>query len=146
MSLPVPKPGLVIRYSFLWSSQYAEGLTEGVKDRPCAIVVAAGRDANGDIQTIVAPITHLPPDDPGASIEISAATCKSLGLDSGRHWLRLDELNRFVWPGYDLRAIPGKSGRYDYGMLPPDLFHRLRDGILARQKARMGRIISRNEE
>jgi hypothetical protein len=58
MSLPVPKPGLVIRYSFLWSSDHAEGATEGAKDRPCAIVVAARRDLHGDIETIVAPITH----------------------------------------------------------------------------------------
>jgi hypothetical protein len=146
MSLPVPKPGLVIRYGFLWSSEHAEGTTEGAKDRPCAIVVAARRDPSGDIQTIVAPITHRPPEDPGASIEIPAATCRNLGLDSGRHWLRLDELNRFVWPGYDLRPIPGQPGRYGYGMLPPGLFRQLRDGILARQKSRVGRIISRDEE
>lgn len=134
MSLPVPKPGLVIRYSFLWSNEHAEGATEGVKDRPCAIVVAARRDPNGDIQTIVVPITHQPPEYPAASIEIPASTCKSLRLDIGRHWLRLDELNRFAWPGYDLRPIPGQPGRYDYGMLPPGLFRQLRDGILARQR------------
>ena len=146
MSLPVPKPGLVIRYGFLWSSEQAVGAAEGAKDRPCAIVVAARRDPNGDIQTIVAPITHRPPGDRSASIEIPATTCMNLGLDSGRHWLRLDELNCFAWPGYDLRSIPGKPGRYDCGMLPPRLFQKLRDGILARQKARAGRVISRDEE
>jgi hypothetical protein len=146
MTLPIPKPGLVIRYSFLWSSEEAAGATEAAKDRPCAIVVAARRDPNGDIDTIVAPITHQPPEDPAASIEIPTATCKSLGLDRGRHWLRLDELNRFVWPGYDLRPIPGHSDKYDYGMLPRSLFQRLQQGILARQKARAGRMISRNEE
>lgn len=54
MGLPIPKPGLVIRYGFLWSSEEAAGATEGAKDRPCAIVVAARRDPNGDIDTIVA--------------------------------------------------------------------------------------------
>ncbi len=142
MNLPIPKPGLVIRYSFLWSNEEAEGASESSKDRPCAIVVAAHRDPSGDIDTIVAPITHWPPEDPTASIEIPAATCKSLGLDSGRHWLRLDELNRLAWPGYDLRPIPGEPSRYDYGMLPRTLFEKLRDEILARQKARAGRIIS----
>jgi hypothetical protein len=146
MSLPVPKPGLVIRYGFLWSNEHAEGATESAKDRPCAIVVAAHRDPTGDIQTIVAPVTHQPPEDPAASIEIPAPTCKSLGLDGGRHWLRLDELNRFAWPGYDLRPIPGQPGRYDYGMLPPGLFRQLRDGILARQKIRAGRVVSRDEK
>lgn len=144
MSLPVPKPGLVIRYSFLWSREYADGAAEGVKDRPCAIVVAARRDPNGGIQTIVAPITQRPPDEPAASIEIPAAVCKSLGLDGGRHWLRVDELNRFVWPGYDLRPIPGQRRRYDYGMLPPGLFQQLREGILERQKTGRGRVVSRD--
>ncbi len=144
MSLPIPKPGLVIRYSFLWSSEQKKGAMEGAKDRPCAIVVATQRDANGDIQTIVAPITHRPPEDPAASIEIPPATCRHLGLDSGRHWLRLDELNRFAWPGFDLRPIPGRPGEYGYGMLPPDLFQRLREGILTRQKARTGQAISRD--
>ena len=87
---------------------------EGSKDRPYAIVVATPRDENGHIHTIVAPITHRPPDDLGASLEIPAAICRSLGFDQGRHWLRFDELNRFLWPGYDLR--PRSGGGYDYGM------------------------------
>jgi hypothetical protein len=146
MSLPIPKPGLVIRYSFLWSNEKAKGATEGSKDRPCAIVVATRPNADGDIDTIVAPITHQPPEDAAASIEIPAAICKSLGLDSGRHWLRLDELNRFAWPGFDLRPIPGEAGEYEYGMLPPALFQQLRAGILARQKAQAGRITSRDDK
>lgn len=87
MTFPVPKPGLVIRYAFLWSSERAAGATEGAKDRPCAIVVATRRDAAGDIRTIVAPVTHRPPDDPAASIEIPAATCRRLGLHSALDYL-----------------------------------------------------------
>jgi hypothetical protein len=146
MSLPIPKPGLVIHYSFLWSNEKAKGAVEGSKDRPCAIVVATKRTADGDIDTIVAPITHQPPEDRTASIEIPATTCKRLGLDSGHHWLRLDELNRFAWPGFDLRPIPGNPDKYEYGMLPLRLFQQLRKGILARQKERAGRVISRNEQ
>ncbi|MDX6750640.1 hypothetical protein SH611_12535 [Geminicoccaceae bacterium 1502E] len=143
MSLPVPRPGLVIRYGFLWSHEHARGAEEGAKDRPCAIVVAAsGQD--GGIRTIVAPVTHRPPDDPAASLEIPPETCRALGLDRGRHWIRFDELNRFLWPGYDLRPIPGSDGRYDYGMLPRELFEKLRQGILARQRALQGRIIPRD--
>lgn len=136
MSFPDPRPGLVIRYAFLWSHERDRGAEEAAKDRPCAIVVATRRDENGDIRVIVAPITHLPPNDPDASIEIPADVCRGLGLDGDRHWLRLDELNRFAWPGFDLRAVPGRPGRYEYGMLPHDLFERLRRGILERQKAR----------
>jgi hypothetical protein len=63
---------------------------------------------------------------------------QNLRLDSGRHWLRLDELNRFAWPGYDLRPIPSQPGRYDYGMLAPSLFRQLREGILTRQGHELG--------
>lgn len=38
MSYPEPKPGLVIRYSFLWSHEAEAGADEAAKDRPLAIV------------------------------------------------------------------------------------------------------------
>ena len=144
MTFPAAKPGLVIRYSFLWSHEKDAGAEEGAKDRPSAIVVAAPRRENGDITVIVAPVTHAPPDDPSDSIEIPQAICRSLGLDGHRHWLRLDELNRFAWPGFDLRVIPGRPGQYAYGMLPRSLFEDLRKAILERQKARAPRIQGRD--
>ena len=134
MSLPDPRPGLVIRYAFLWSHESAAGAVEGAKDRPCAIVVAARLDASGDITTIVAPVTHESPADRTASIEIPRAVGKALGFDEGRHWLRVDELNQFIWPGYDLRPIPGRRESFVYGMLPRGLFDRLRRAILDRQR------------
>jgi hypothetical protein len=142
MSFPAPRPGLVIRYSFLWSHEKDAGAEEGAKDRPCAVIVAA-RSESGLVRTIVAPITHRPPEGELDSIEIPAAVCRALKFDSGRHWLRLDELNRFAWPGYDLRPIPGRPGDHAYGMLPPELFERLRLAILGRQRAKMGRVQSR---
>lgn len=136
MSLPTPRPGLVIRYAFLWSHEAEAGADEAAKDRPCAIVVAARRDPSGDIRTVVAPITHTPPKDPSASLPIPPDVCRILGLDGEHQWLRFDELNRFAWPGYDLRPIPGQPDTYDYGMLPRELFERLREGILGLQRAR----------
>ena len=144
MTFPAAKPGLVIRYSFLWSHEKDAGAEEGSKDRPCAIVVAAPRRENGDITVIVAPITHAPPADQSDSLEIPTAICRSLGLDGQRHWLRLDELNRFAWPGYDLQTIPGRPGEYAYGMLPQPLFEQLRTAILDRQKAKAANIQGRD--
>lgn len=134
MSLPVPRPGLVIRYAFLWSHEARAGQEEATKDRPCAIVVATRRGSDGTLLTLVAPITHSPPDDPSHSLPIPAQAARSLGLDGERHWIRTDELNSFAWPGYDLRPLPGQPGRYDYGLLPRDLFERLREAILERQQ------------
>jgi len=130
----------VIRYGFLWSHEQDAGAEESAKDRPCAIVVGALRGSDGDIQVIVSPITHQPPVDPGASIAIPTAVCRRLGLDAGRHWLRLEELNRFAWPGFDLRPIPGRGGEVAYGMLPKGLFETLRQGILERQANRRTRV------
>jgi hypothetical protein len=44
VSWPVPRPGLVIRYSYLWESEARQGREEGVKDRPCAIVLVILRE------------------------------------------------------------------------------------------------------
>ena len=144
MTFPAPRPGLVIRYSFLWSDEKDAGADEGSKDRPCAIVVAARKDEHSDIRVLVAPITHAPPDDPNDSLEIPGDVAKALSLDGERHWLRLDELNRFSWPGYDLRPLPGKIAKYDYGMLPRPLFEALKAGILERQRAKRGRTQDRD--
>lgn len=144
MTLPVPRPGLVIRYAFLWSHEAARGQTEAAKERPCAVIVAVRKTPEGDLRTIVAPITHKSPDDPAASIELPAPLCRTLGLEGGRHWLRFDELNGFAWPGFDLRPVPGREGQYEYGMLPRDLFETVRRAILQRQEARRGTILPRD--
>lgn len=136
MSLPIPVPGLVIRYGFLWSHERAQGRTEAVKDRPGAIVVAARRDTDGAIVVTVAPITHEPPADSAASIEIPVAVRRQLGLDDQSQWLRMDELNRFTWPGCDLHPVPGEPRSYHYGMLPKAIYEVLKEGILKRHAER----------
>ncbi|MBL8643638.1 MAG: type II toxin-antitoxin system PemK/MazF family toxin [Rhodospirillaceae bacterium] len=144
MSFPVPRPGLVIRYSFLWSHERAKGAEEASKDRPCAIVVAVRKTEQDDLRVIVAPITHQSPPDPKASVEIPAHVCRALGLDGEQQWLRTEELNSFAWPGFDLRPIPGTQGRYDYGMLPQELFEKLKQAILARDTAQRRKITPRD--
>ena len=54
-----------------------------------------------------------------------------LGLDSERSWIICDELNEFIWPGYDLYPVPaGRPGQFDYGFLPPALYDKVRKLIL----------------
>lgn len=59
MALPVPQPGLVIRYSYLWHAEHEQGQEEGSKDRPCAIVLTY-REEHGDTIVTVVPITLRP--------------------------------------------------------------------------------------
>jgi hypothetical protein len=56
VSWPVPRPGLVIRYSYLWESEARLGREEGVKDRPCAIVLVILRPGANPIVRVL-PVT-----------------------------------------------------------------------------------------
>jgi hypothetical protein len=129
-ALPEPKAALVVRYSYLWRSDYERGQEEGVKDRPCAIILAA-KTEDVETQVTVLPITHTPPRDAAEAVKLPQATCRRLGLDSETQWIVLTEANRFRWPGPDLRfGAHGNPGRVDYGFLPRSLFIQVRDRFL----------------
>lgn len=130
MSLPTPEPGLVIHYEYLWRHEHGEGLEQGRKARPCAVVVAVG-DESGNTEAVVAPITHIQPSPPSKGIEIPRAVKRHLGLDSDRSWVIVTDLNVFDWPGVDLRSVPGKPGKFEYGFLPPRLFDQIRSAVSA---------------
>ena len=144
VALPEPVPGLVIRYSYLWYREHLEGRDEGQKDRPCAIVASLRTDENGDIRVLVLPITHSPPDHPSLAVEIPATVKARLQLDDAPSWVVLSEWNEFIWPGPDLRRLPGASdASIAYGMIPPGLFSTIRERFLsiinARSAHRVGR-------
>lgn len=121
--IPDPFPGLVISYSYLWRSEYQAGQDEGVKDRPCAIILAKKTDGKDTVVTVAA-ITHTPPENPDMAVEIPLRVKEYLHLDSERSWIVCSEVNRFVWPGPDLRRRPNITApeqAYSYGVLPPKL-------------------------
>ncbi len=124
-------PGLVIRYSYLGLREHAEGREEGEKDRPCAIILTVARES-GPPKVTVLPVTHRMPADPTSAVEIPPATKQRLGLDPARSWIILEEGNDFIWPGPDLRAVPGSSpSSASYGFLPPGLFKIVVERFLA---------------
>lgn len=145
MSLPNPEPGLVICYSYLWHEEHERGGEEGMKDRPCAIVLTV-QDDEGDTIVTVVPVTHTPPQRPDEAIEIPFSTKQRLGLDAERSWVIVSEVNRFVWPGPDLRPISrGQHDRFDYGMLPPRLFQQIQEQLLSHASAQKLQRVSRTE-
>lgn len=141
MAIPVPEPGLVVSYAYLWRSEYEQGREEGRKDRPCVIVVATRVVGEQTIVTVV-PVTHSAPSDPANAVEIPLVTKRRLGLDGVRSWVVATEVNRFVWPGPDVRPIAPE--RFDYGPLPPDLFGRVRNRVGAIAAAQRLGIVTRN--
>ena len=142
MPLPDPVPGLVISYAYLWGGQQDQGREEGIKDRPCVVVLAV-RQEEGERLVTVAPITHAPPRHPTEAIELPAATKRRLGLDDARSWIVATEMNRFPWPGPDLRPVPGRPGVFAYGSLPRRLMLQLRVRIFELHRDRRFRMVSR---
>ena len=137
MSWPVPRPGLVIRYSYLWEKEARQGREEGIKDRPCAIILVLLREAEHPIVRVL-PVTHALPADRSDALEIPQPTKQRLGLDSERSWVVLTEANDFIWPGPDLRpAVNGDSSSVAYGMLPPGFMRVLRERLVQRRSARL---------
>jgi len=144
MALPRPEPGLVIRYAYLWRHEFRSGREDGVKDRPCAIVLAL-EDRSGDVVVTVAPITHRAPDDPALAVRLSPKVKRRLGLDAEPSWIIADEVNRFIWPGPDLRPVsPEHPDRFDYGFLPEDVFDQLKRKIVAVYRTRRLRLVPRS--
>ena len=131
MTLPDPEPGLVISYAYLWHHEHAAGRAEGLKHRPCVVVLSVKRLSDGPPTVLVAPITHARPLDPDTGIAIPPRVKRHLGLDDEPSWVIVDELNEFAWPGFDLRPVPGDVRRIAFGFLPPRLFADIVAGISA---------------
>jgi hypothetical protein len=145
VSLPTPEPGLVIRYSYLWLREHREGREEGVKDRPCAIVLAA-RDSDDHTHILVVPVTHTLPANLAEALELPAAIKQHLGLDTECSWIVLNESNLFEWPGPDLRRVGDRDdGSVAYGFLPPRFFAELRRRFVALETAARSRRVRRTE-
>ncbi len=95
---------------------------------------------------LVLPITHGPPNDTSAGVEIPAKVKGRLGLDAARSWVVINEWNEFVWPGPDLRWVPGAgAASVAYGMPPPGLFATIRERFLAIVKSGAEKRVMRDE-
>jgi hypothetical protein len=129
MALPEPKPGLVIRYDYLWSREQAAGRDQG-KARPASIVAAI--DATTRPQFVVLlPITHSPPSGATVGIGIPARVRRAIGPDDARSWVIVSEYNVDPWPNAGLEPLPGRPGLFSYGFIPPKLFARIKAEFLA---------------
>jgi hypothetical protein len=145
LAFPQPVAGLVIRYSYLWRDEDQRGQEEGVKDRPCAVVLVTG-DEDDDLVVTVLPVTHAPPADAASAIEIPHATKRRLGLDDERSWVVLSEANRFTWPGPDLRmARSGDPASVVYGLLPRALFKEISTKFGDAVEAGLSRVVARTQ-
>ncbi len=114
------------------------GREEAVKDRPVVVVLATMvRDDMTDV--IVAPITTQPPRSNDGSIEMPLSVKRHLGLDDQRCWIITSELNRFIWPGPDIRTVNNRDARSPYyGKMPGKLFEAIQ--VSMRESVSKGRL------
>ena len=134
-----------MRYSYLWTHEAGAGAEEGRKDRPCAVVLAVAR-TGGATEVVVAPITSSAPARAAEGVELPAETRRRLGLQDAPCWVVLTEVNRFAWPGPDLRPVETSGGwSWSYGTLPAVVFLQVRDAIVARASSRRLRAVQRSD-
>lgn len=143
MAFPVPEPGLVISYAYLWRHEHEAGLEEGRKTRPCVIVLAV-ETKNDTTLVTVAPITRSTPSGNIVGIVLPPRIKQHLALDHERSWVIISEVNQFVWPGYDVRPTPGSKHNFAHGFLPPNLFEKIKSTLLELLLKRRADITSRD--
>jgi hypothetical protein len=124
MALPEPRPGLVIRYDYLWTREAAIGKQQS-KDRP-ACLVAASDSSVAPRFVVILPITHSIPTGDTVGIEIPHKVGQALGLDEARSWVIVSDHNVDEWPNAGIAPIPGKPGLFSYGFIPPGLFAQIK--------------------
>ena len=130
-----PKPGLVVRYDFLWKEDKQMGVEDG-KDRPCAIVLTSAERPDGSKDILLCAITHSPPGKNETAIKVPPAVAKHLGLDHEQSWIKTDQVNRLTW---EKDRIPygisqTRQGEWSFGMLPHSLGEQVFEQV--REKAR----------
>jgi len=128
VTLPDPKPGLVIRYDYLWSREAAAGRDQG-KDRPACLLAAIDSPMKPRY-VVLLPITHSPPDADTVGIEIPPKVKQAIGLDDAPSWVIVSEHNIDEWPNGGLSSVPGKPGVFSYGFIPPGLFAQIKTRFL----------------
>lgn len=139
MPLPEPKPGLVIRYDYLWTREAAMGRDQG-KERPACLVAATDSTASPRF-VVLLPITHVRPDKDTVGVEIAAKVREALGLDDAPSWVIVSEHNVDEWPNSGLAPVPGRPGVFSYGFIPPGLFAQVKAKFVElHEKGRSGEV------
>jgi hypothetical protein len=141
MPLPTPKPGLVIRYDYLWSDDSRAGHSQG-KDRPACILVA-GVESTYARHVVLLAITHSEPSGDTVGVEIPPNVKRAIGLDEDRSWVIVSESNVDIWPTAGMTPIPHRQGEFAYGFIPPGLFKVIKARFLEIAQKKSGNFVRR---
>jgi hypothetical protein len=143
-----PERGSVIRYSYLWADENARGKEEGQKDRPAlALVLALSiKETDGNTEVLVLAVTHTPPTNAADAVAFPQGIKRHLGLDDALSWIVTTEANAFIWPGPDIRPVPGRTPTtVIYGRVPNGLLRQVARSYLANRDKQRSRLVPRTE-
>ena len=139
MKLAPPQRGAVLRYAYLWADEQRRGKEEGRKDRPVLVMAVSVVEREGSTQLLVLAITHSRPKSPTDAVALPRRVRNRLGLGEQDSWIVTTEANAFVWPGPDIRPVPGrKPPTVIYGHVPDGVLQEAARSFLgnrARQRA-----------
>jgi hypothetical protein len=81
---------------------------------------------------VVVPVTTKQPRPGTATVEIPPRVREHLGLGYEPSWIVADEVNRFTWPGPDIRPMRREGEVSPFcGKIPAKLFEQVRNAIAA---------------
>lgn len=113
-----------------------------MKDRPAVIVLTLKTD-QGLTKVVTVPMTTTLPKGGAKVLVVPREVQAALKLDDRPAWVVVDEVNRFDWPGHDIRPAFGGEG-WVYGRMPPRFFNRIRDAVVAAARSGELRVTSRD--
>ena len=147
MPLLAPEIGLVIRFDYLWKTESEAGQDDGVKDRPCVIVLSVDQFDDGGHQVMVCPISHTPPVHGQPAVLVPGNVARHIDLDDRQSWIKTHEVNRFLWPAARLPFGIAKtpSGHWFYGFIPPSLYRIVRDQVISHHRQGKLKLVDRDE-
>lgn len=141
-----PERGSVIRYAYLWADESARGQEEGRKDRPAMVLALSVKKADGTTEVLVLAVTLTPPADPADAVAFPQDIKRRLGLDDLPSWIVTTEANAFIWPGPDVRPVPGRTPRtVIYGRVPDSLLRQVARSYLVNRERQRSRLVPRTE-
>lgn len=143
MARPDPARGQVVRFKYLWRREEHEGLSEGEKHRPCAVVVSIPEQQQSPERVMVCAITHSEPEPPTVGVPIPVEAKGDTGLDEKCSWVIVSEVNKVSWSS--TRFIRTNAGQWTYGVLPEEVMETVRKAIMERIKANEIDVIHRDQ-
>jgi hypothetical protein len=142
----LPERGSVIRYSYLWADETARGHEEGQKDRPALVLALSVKTGDRLAQVLALAITHTPPAQPSDAVPFPQPVKLAIGLDDAPSWIVTTEANAFIWPGPDVRPVPGRTPvTMIYGRVPTGLLTQVARSYLANRERQRSRLVPRTE-